>query len=215
MFDRRKFLSSVLLVIASTAVYGAVLACWRSPLMALYVAIKLPAVFLLTTIVVSVFCWMSAALLEARLGYGEVLASVFAAMATAGLLLLAFAPIVLFFILSAAPAGGTHGRLRFVHACLMGGHLTVLSVSGTIGVVRLCRMLRSRVSSVRRLMTLVGSWLLAFALVGGQAGWVLRPLVGSPNIAVEFVRKDALASNFLESIFTQVIPNLMNKGVRR
>ena len=215
MFDHREFRGSLLLVIASTAAYGAVLACWRSPLMALYVAAKLPVVFLVTTFVVSAFCWTAAVLLEARLRYPEVLGCVFSAMATAGRILLSLAPIVLFFILTAAPDTGTRDGLRFVHASLMGVHLAVLSVSGTVGVVRLCRMLRSRVATVRRLALLVGAWLLAFALVGGQVGWVLRPLVGSPNIIVEFVREDALASNFLESVFTQIVPNLINKGVRR
>ena len=55
-------------------------------------------------------------------------------------------------------------------------------------------------------------WLLAFAMVGCQFGWMLRPIVGSPNITVEFLRADALDSNFLESLFRQIIPHILNKG---
>ena len=55
-------------------------------------------------------------------------------------------------------------------------------------------------------------WLVAFAVVGCQTGWILRPLVGSPNIKVEFLRKDAIERNFLESVFTQLIPHFVNKG---
>jgi hypothetical protein len=40
----------------------------------------------------------------------------------------------------------------------------------------------------------------------------MRPLVGSPNIAVEFLRADALDSNFLESLFRQIIPHIISKG---
>ena len=50
----------ILFVAAATGVYGAVLAAWRSPLMAVYVAAKLPVVFVGSTMIVSFFCWMSA-----------------------------------------------------------------------------------------------------------------------------------------------------------
>ena len=57
-----------------------------------------------------------------------------------------------------------------------------------------------------------GCWLASFAVVGCQLGWMARPLVGSPNIQVEFVRDDALESNFLESLFKQIIPHIIRKG---
>jgi len=203
-----------MLVIASTAVYGAVLAYWRSPLMALYVAAKLPIVFLATTLVVSVFCWTSSVLLGGDLGYVDVLDAVFSAMETAGRMLLAFAPIVLYFIVTAADNSGSRERLRFIHALLMLTHLAVFASSGTVGVVVMFRTLRKRLPTVRRLALMVFIWLFSFAVVGGQTGWILRPLVGSPNISVEFVREDAFDSNILESLFKQIIPNLINKGVR-
>ena len=62
---------------------------------------------------------------------------------------------------------------------------------------------------------MMATWLLAFGIVGCQVGWVLRPLVGSPNIAVEFVRDDALESNFIESLATQIIPHIAHKGAVR
>ena len=68
-------------------------------------------------------------------------------------------------------------------------------------------------------MKKVAIWLLValgvFALVGCQTGWMMRPLVGSPNIVVEFLREDALESNFLESVFDQIIPHVVNKGAVR
>jgi len=41
----RQLLMRIGLVVVATAAYGAVLAAWRSPLMAVYVAVKLPVVF--------------------------------------------------------------------------------------------------------------------------------------------------------------------------
>ena len=49
----------VLFIITSCGLYGMVLAGWRSWELAFYVAIKLPAVFLVTTGIV--FCWNFAA----------------------------------------------------------------------------------------------------------------------------------------------------------
>ena len=55
-------------------------------------------------------------------------------------------------------------------------------------------------------------WLMAFAVVGCPLGWIMRPLVGSPDISVEFLRSDAFDSNFLECLFSQIIPHILNGG---
>ena len=205
----------LILIVVSTAVYGLALGWWRSVEMALYVAAKLPAVFVGSTLVVSAFAWMAGLVVGAGLRYREVLELVFSAMASASRLLLALVPVVLFFIISAAPTGGTHEELRFAHAALLATHIVVFAAAGVLGNLTLVRDLRERVLAKCRVSVLVMLWLGAFALVGCQVGWMMRPLVGSPNIAVEFLREDALDSNFLESVFTQVIPHLIHNGVIR
>ena len=202
----------VLIVVLSTAAYGAVLAAWRSPLMAAYVAVKLPVVFVATTLVVSAFCWAAGLLCRAGLRYREVLGAVFSAMAVAGLILLALSPVVLYFVFSGAPDAGTREEMRFAHATMMMVHILVLACAGATGNLVLCRALRRRVPPACRLAPMVALWIASFAVVGCQLGWIMRPLVGSPNIAVEFLRSDALDSNFLESLFRQIIPNIISKG---
>lgn len=203
------------LIVVATAVYGAVLAVWRSPLMAAYGAVKLPLVFFATTLLVTPLCWMASLLAASGLRFREVFAAAMAAMAVAGSLLLALAPIWLFFILTGAPDSGTREEMRFAHAILLLVHIVTLAVAGTVGVVALCRALRARVAPSCRFRLMMAVWLLAFGIVGCQVGWVLRPLVGSPNIAVEFVRDDALESNFIESFATQIIPHIAHKGAVR
>ena len=202
----------VLIVVLSTAAYGAVLATWRSPLMAAYVAVKLPVVFVATTLVVSAFCWAAGLLCRAGLRYREVLGAVFSAMAVAGLILLALSPVVLYFVFSGAPDAGTREEMRFAHATMMMVHILVLACAGATGNLVLCRALRRRVPPACRLAPMVALWIASFAVVGCQLGWIMRPLVGSPNIAVEFLRSDALDSNFLESLFRQIIPHIISKG---
>ena len=203
----------ILFVAAATGVYGAVLAAWRSPLMAAYVAAKLPVVFVGSTMIVSFFCWMAALATGAGLRYREVLEAVFFAMSVAGAILLALAPVVLFFVFSAAPDSGSRETMRLAHAAMMLAHIVVMGGAGTVGVALLYRSLRRRVPVGCRLVLMMCLWLVSFAVVGCQLGWIMRPLVGSPNILVEFLRADALESNFLESLFTQIIPHLINGGV--
>ena len=205
----------MLFVAAATGVYGAVLAVWRSPLMAAYVAAKLPVVFVGATFIVSIFCWMASLATGACLRYREVLEAVFFAMSVAGAILLAAAPVVLFFVFSAALDSGSRETMRLVHAAMMLAHIVVMAGSGTVGVVLLYRSLSRRVPADCRLVMMMVLWLAAFAVVGCQLGWIMRPLVGSPNISVAFLRSDALKSNFLESLFTQIIPHLLNGGVVR
>jgi len=200
------------MIVFSTAVYGLALGWWRSFEMALYVAAKLPVVFIGSTLVVSVFAWMAGLVVGSGLRYREVLELVFAAMGSAARVLLALVPVVFFFILSAAPSGGTTNELRFVHAALLSTHIVVFAAAGIIGNLALCRALVGRVMIRCRIPVLLSLWLGAFALVGCQVGWMMRPLVGSPNITVEFIRADALEGNFIESVFTQVVPNLIHKG---
>ena len=135
----------VSLIVLSTAVYGLALGWWRSIEMALYVAAKLPVVFVGSTLVVSAFAWMAGLVVGAGLRYREVLGLVFAAMASASRLLLPLVPIVLFFILSAAPTNGTREVLRFAHAALLATHIAVFAAAGVLGNLTLVRELRERV----------------------------------------------------------------------
>jgi hypothetical protein len=180
--------------------------------MAAYVAVKLPVVFVATTLVVSAFCWAAGLLCRAGLRYREVLGAVFSAMAVAGSILLALSPVVLYFVFSGAPDAGTREEMRFAHASMMMVHILVLACAGATGNLVLCRALRRRVPPACRLAPMVALWIASFAVVGCQLGWIMRPLVGSPNIAVEFLRSDALDSNFLESLFRQIIPHIISKG---
>ena len=203
------------LIVISTAVYGLALGWWRSFEMALYVAAKLPVVFVGSTLVVSVFAWMAGLVLGSGLRYREVLSLVFSAMAVASRLLLGLVPVILFFVFTAAPTAGNRDELRFAHAILLSVHILVFAAAGVLGNLTLVRELRHRVAAQCRVPVLVALWLGVFALVGCQTGWMLRPLVGSPNIIVEFLREDALESNFLESVFDQIIPHIVNKGAVR
>ncbi len=63
----------------------------------------------------------------------------------------------------------------------------------------------------RTLRAVYAVWVAAFALVGGEVAWALRPFVGSIYMPVHFLRADALAGNVYEFIFTDIVPHLLSR----
>ena len=204
--------SLVVFIGLACALYGSVLAGWRSPRLALYVAAKLPLLFLGTAAFVAVFNWMVAALLGSGLSFKSTVFAVFAAMAIGGWILLALLPVALFFLLCAMPAAGSHDEMQFAHNAILMTHIVLLATAGFFGNVALLHGLRRLVPAPSAAPRLFLGWLLAFAFVGTQLSWILRPFVGSPFYPVEFLRPDALDRNFYEFIFTEVLPFLLTGG---
>jgi len=50
----------------------------------------------------------------------------------------------------------------------------------------------------KHVKTVFGCWMVVFGLVGSQMGWILRPLIGAPNMPFELFRERE--SNFFEAV---------------
>ena len=87
--------SMVMFVVITCAIYGALMAFWRSPMLALYVSAKLPILFIGSTAIVALFNWMVATTLGSGLSFRESVALTFASMVVACWILLALVPVVL------------------------------------------------------------------------------------------------------------------------
>jgi len=199
-------------IIMACGLYGAVLAGWRSASLSMYVAVKLPLLFLATTLLVSLFSWMLASLLGAELRFKTTMFIIFASMTVASWILLSLTPVALLFVMSGVPYSGTHDELRYAHNCILMTHIGILAIAGVIGNAVLLGGLRQLVSPRCPIFTLFFSWLGAFAFVGCQMSWILRPFVGSPFYPIVFMRPDCLERNFYEFVFTEVLPYLMTGG---
>jgi hypothetical protein len=44
-------------------------------------------------------------------------------------------------------------------------------------------------------------WLAGNLFLGAQIAWNLRPFIGSPRLAIEFLRSDPLRGNFYEAVW--------------
>jgi len=208
----RDLFSLIVFVCFACALYGAVLAGWRSPRLSVYVAIKLPILFLGTTAIVAIFNWMIATALGSGLSFKSTVFAVFASMTIGCWILLSLIPVTLFFLVSGVSYSGTTTELQFAHNSILMIHILILSLAGIAGNAALLQGLRRLVAPRCPATSLFLSWLAAFAFVGCQLSWILRPFIGSPFFPVAFMRPDALDRNFYEFVFTEVLPFLLTGG---
>jgi len=208
----RDLLGLAVFVVLASGLYGAVLAGWRSPRLSLYVAVKLPILFLGTIAVVAVFNWMTATILGSGLSFRSTLFVVLASMTIGCWILLSLVPVTFFFVASGVSYAGTHDELRYAHNSILVTHIVILAIAGFLGNVALFKGLRRLVGPRCPVHSLFVLWLIAFAFVGCQLSWILRPFVGSPFYPVAFMRPDCFDRNFYEFVFTEVLPFLITGG---
>lgn len=174
-----------LTIAASAAVLGAAIGWQRGGAQVAFAAIKLPLVLLLTAGIVTPAL---SALDHAVGGRGDLrrdLAGVLAALALAGLLMAATAPLVLL----GGAVLGYHGTILMIVACC--------GLGGLGGLLFFGRALLRR-GEGRRLTGLL--FLGLAAVVGSQMAWTLRPWVVRPQSPeVVFVRD--LEGSFLQSVW--------------
>jgi hypothetical protein len=187
------------------AVYGAVLGFWHGWQLALYAAVKLPLVLLLTAALTVAFSWTAAAAVGLPLRFGQVAVLTFLALAVASLFLASLAPVAWLFTVSAPPPTG---EARTAHNLLYLLHTTFVGACGLAGTGALWRALRRLDAPQRSLRAAFALWIAGYALVGGEVAWALRPFVGSVYMPVVFLRPDALDGNVYEFIVTDILPHL-------
>jgi hypothetical protein len=193
---------SAAVVVLGSAAYGFTFGLWRSPLLACYVAIKLPLLLVTTTSLVMLLNWIVAQLMASGLGFWQVAALTYRAMATASLVLASIAPVAAFLAIGCPPPRPHHD---LSHNVLLLIHIAFVACAGVYGnsavlrgLTRLCR----RGTPIARLYSF---WLASNVLVGCQLAWILRPFLGSPNYPVAFLRSDALEGNFFEFVFMTIV----------
>lgn len=189
----------LLLLAAGGGAYGAAMGAWRDPLLALFVAIKLPVLLAATAAVDALLNFVWARRLGFDLGFGDCLRAVILSFALASIVLGALAPVVLWFD-SALPSTES-GAARLAHDALGLAHVAAIACAGIVAVSRQRQWMRDACRSARTSDRLVYVWLAANLVVGAQISWNLRPWFGSPTMAVEFVRGDAFQGTFYESVY--------------
>jgi hypothetical protein len=177
------------------ALYGAVMGSSHSLWQALSSAVKLPLLFLTTLIVCAPTLYFFNLNFGSNQSLGQNVALMLTTITVTSVLLLSFAPVVMFFLL-------TTSQYQFFKLLNVG----VFTISGIVGVTFLGQGMRvvsyggSERASARR--TVVWLWILLYAFVGSQMAWTLRPFVGAPGLPFEPFRQ--LGGNFYANIFASI-----------
>jgi hypothetical protein len=129
-----------------------------------------------------------------RLRVAQTLAIVLCAITTTGVLTLGFAPISVFFLLS-APGYGFFKLLNVLVLALTGlaGLRVLVSGMASVGAAK------GSPAKPASKPTLLRAWLVVYAFVGTQLAWTLRPFFGAPELPFELFRK--LEGNFYVNVF--------------
>lgn len=183
----------------SCACYGATFGLWRSELQALYAAIKFPLVVILTCAGNAVLNGILALVLGTGLSFRQSTLAILMSFTITGLILAAFAPLVLF-ILWNAPSidsveSATGGRIMLLT------HVGLIAFAGFVGNHRLWRLLRHLTGSAARASTVLFAWLAGNLLLGSQISWILRPWIGRAGSPLRFLSEDPMWGNFFHSIW--------------
>jgi hypothetical protein len=208
----REIFSLIPFILVSSAFYGAVIAGWRSPVLAGYVAIKFPVLLLGTTGIVAVLNWMLAVVFGSGMTFQQVIAVTYGAITVACWILLGLLPVTFFFTTSASSTTGTPTELQLTHNYLLLIHITLIAFAGVAGNAALRKGLSQIVLPGCAVRKLYWSWLVAFAFVGCQLSWILRPFVGSPSYPIVFMRPNCFERNFYEFVFLEVLPYVLQGG---
>jgi hypothetical protein len=80
-------------------------------------------------------------------------------------------------------------------------HVGAIAAAGVIANRRLLDLLKRLSGRDSTARAVFFCWLVGNLFLGAQLAWNLRPFIGSPTLAVEFLRPDPLRGNFYEAVW--------------
>jgi hypothetical protein len=186
-------------IVLGSSVYGATIGLWRAPLQSIFTAIKFPLLIFLTCIGNGVINGMLAQVLGSDLSFRQTAFAILMSFAVASLILGCFSPITLFILYNAPPLASEHAIIG--HSAMLLAHVCVIAFAGVVANRRLFGLLQRVNGHERTARAVLLSWLAGNLFLGAQLAWNLRPFIGSPTLAIQFLRDDPLRGNFYEAVW--------------
>ena len=177
------------------ALYGAVIGSSHNILQALSSAIKLPMLFLLTSTICLPTLYFFNMLFGAKQSLSQNLALILTPITVTAALMFSFAPITLFFMLTTSD----YQFFKLLNVVFF----TIAGITGMWFLVQGMRIVStSDEPGLRFRRWALWLWIVAFAFVGSQMAWTLRPFIGYPGAKFEIVRQ--LGGNFYANILASI-----------
>jgi hypothetical protein len=160
---------------------------------------------LLTTTGNALLNAMLAPLLGLRISLQQSFSAILLSFTIAAALLGSFSPLVFFLVWNCSPMSqaSSVGHLNYNLILLL--HVGIIAVAGCTANLRLASLLGELSGDIRIARRVILVWLAGNFFLGSQVSWILRPFIGSPDLAVQFLRDDALRGNFYETVFSSAV----------
>ena len=197
--ELRWFASYCLVIVAGSSLYGATIGLWRAPLQSIFTAIKFPLLIFLTCLGNGAVNGMLAQVLGSGLSFKQTALAILMSFAVASVILGGFSPITLFILYHAPPLESANAIVG--HSVMLLTHVFVIAFAGVMANRRLLSFLQKMSGRDTTARTVLFSWLAGNLFLGAQLAWNLRPFIGSPGLAVQFLRDDPLRGNFYEAVW--------------
>ena len=197
--DLRSVAGCIIIILLGSGLYGFTLGLWRAPLQSLYTAIKFPALIFLTCGGNALLNGMLAQILGAGLSFKQTSLAILMSFAIAAIILGGFSPITLFIWYNAPPLASENAALG--HSLMLLAHVCAIAFAGVMANRRLFDLLRKVAGDARTARVVLLSWLAGNLFLGAQLAWNLRPFIGHPSLAVQFLRDEPLRGNFYEHVW--------------
>ena len=191
----------VLAIVGGVGLYGAAMGGWRDGQQALYTAIKLPLVILLTTLGNGLLNGMLAPLLGLDLTFRQTLRVMLTSFAISAIVLGGLGPVAAFVVWNTPPLTSTTRLSSVAYGFLQLTHVALITLAGVWGNVRLVPLLQLWCGSAATARKVLLAWLAGNLLLGSQIAWVLRPFIWDPARPVEFIGPEYFRGSFYETIF--------------
>jgi hypothetical protein len=189
-----------------SACYGLVFGIWRSPLQAMYSAVKMP-ILIFSVIVVSILVnTMLAQVAGARLSFLQTGVCILVSMAIASILLCVLSPVLLFFQAQCPRGNGPGGMAGYRTLLVL--NTAAVGLCGIVGNVKLFSLLDRLTGSSATAGRVLTTWIFVTGLVGCELSWVVSPFLARPDVAVPFLNPNAFTSNFFEYLWMVVCGGL-------
>jgi hypothetical protein len=200
--DLRSLTGCVLIILIGSGLYGFTLGIWRAPLQSLYTAIKFPALIFLTCGGNALLNGMLAQVLGLGLSFKQTSLAILMSFALAAIILGGLSPITLFIWYNAPALASEDAALG--HSLMIFAHVCAIAFAGVMANRRLLDLLRKVAGDSNTALGVLFSWLAGNLFLGAQLAWNLRPFIGHPSLAVQFLRDEPLWGNFYEHVWHAV-----------
>lgn len=195
----RRVAGVALVTCAGLAAYGFTVGYWRSPLMGLYVAVKMPLLIACTLGCNGLLNGLLGILLGTGLGFRQSLLALLTSFALAALILGSLAPATWLLAWNAPPPDSP--AATSAHAAYLLAHTFLIGFAGITANLHLHRLLTAKASNPMAATATLLAWLGGNCFLGAQFSWILRPFFGYPTLKVAFLRPDPMHGNFYQAVW--------------